>query len=575
MSRPSFRPRPIDLNKALPIVKTNRDLKHDEDSVTVARALPAMATGVDPNEEEERHLQQALLVSIYGEDRSKALSEIPIPVVKERNFDTSQLPKFEPPAKYINFNRNDDELDSITVEYELDKVDETFLQDLKTKKQIDISPDDFEAAMDKLEKMQGRPVELLPYSVMRRVLVENLPSSVPEAGRKELYSHWMNRRSVERKGRPFLRFLQQPPDVNDPNPAVAFRHRDDFPAGSGRARQARQNTYENYKRLVKLRSDFDRLRIIAEKSLRREKLKKGRSFLKVESSRLMALQQLLPESVKEHARAREISANDKQAGSLTPGARKHPRGYDAAAKDAQSKKKKKILVGKGGAASDQAVSAKVSQPGLDQFSFDEKGKEFLRKVRYFHGSFVNYGVSPYDHRVFSAAAESYVGKGTTREAKPVDLSEIKFAKFENGASQRVLPRFSRLGRVMLDPMPAQAEKTPKVVTYAASSSLGGAYTAGIPYEKMDDITRLGSHDRVTQTFRSLMPELSGGANNGSNANDADSSRSLLDFWPSRSKKSSDKKHTQEQPVDTSAAKASDEELPFFAPRKRQLVFELD
>jgi len=52
MVRPSFRPRPIDLNKPLPIVKTTKDLKHDEDNVAVARALPAMATGVDPTEEE-------------------------------------------------------------------------------------------------------------------------------------------------------------------------------------------------------------------------------------------------------------------------------------------------------------------------------------------------------------------------------------------------------------------------------------------------------------------------------------------------------------------------------------------
>ena len=66
MSRPSFRPRPIDLNKALPIVKSNRDLKHDVDSVTVARALPAMATGVDPIEEEVRWSSLTLSSASFG-----------------------------------------------------------------------------------------------------------------------------------------------------------------------------------------------------------------------------------------------------------------------------------------------------------------------------------------------------------------------------------------------------------------------------------------------------------------------------------------------------------------------------
>jgi len=53
------------LNKPLPIIKSSKDLRH-EDNVLVSRTLTAMATGMDPAEEEERHLQQDLLASVMG-----------------------------------------------------------------------------------------------------------------------------------------------------------------------------------------------------------------------------------------------------------------------------------------------------------------------------------------------------------------------------------------------------------------------------------------------------------------------------------------------------------------------------
>mmetsp|Transcript_11436 Transcript_11436/g.47588 ORF Transcript_11436/g.47588 Transcript_11436/m.47588 type:complete len:154 (+) Transcript_11436:417-878(+) len=111
--------------------------------------------------------------------------------------------------------------------------------------------------MDRLEKMQGRPAEIIPYSVMKGVLTDALPPSTPDMLKKNIYVHWVDRRTLERGGKPFLRFLQPPPDLNDQNPAVAFRQRDDFPLTSGRSRQYRQNTYENYKRLVALRLAFE------------------------------------------------------------------------------------------------------------------------------------------------------------------------------------------------------------------------------------------------------------------------------------------------------------------------------
>mmetsp|Transcript_11434 Transcript_11434/g.47577 ORF Transcript_11434/g.47577 Transcript_11434/m.47577 type:complete len:90 (+) Transcript_11434:2424-2693(+) len=62
-----------------------------------------------------------------------------------------------------------------------------------------------------------------------------------------------------------------------------------------------------------------------------------------------------------------------------------------------------------------------SQPGLDQYSFDEKGRAFLRQMRYISGHFAAHGVSPFDHRVFSAAAERVQLKDSQKESSIVDF----------------------------------------------------------------------------------------------------------------------------------------------------------
>lgn len=145
-SRPSFRPRPIDLAKPLPIIKSSKDLRH-EDDVVVNRALPTIATGVDPSEEEERHLQQALLASVFGS--SDKPPDIPVPVVSQvKPPDTRR--DFRLPETYIQFDRNDAELLKNSVEYDADWEDYAFAK----KAAIDI--DLVEVAMDALEKLQGQ-----------------------------------------------------------------------------------------------------------------------------------------------------------------------------------------------------------------------------------------------------------------------------------------------------------------------------------------------------------------------------------------------------------------------------------
>lgn len=276
MSRPSFRPRPIDLNKPLPIIKSSKDLRH-EDDVLVSRTLPAMATGMDPAEEEERHLQQALLASVMGggggggaAGRAKAL-EIPVPVVSVvPGYDEAPFTQFvRPPSHYIVFDKNDEELERTTVEYDADFTDERFLADLAARAPPGITADALERGMDALEKAQSRSTTLPPYGPPIRALLSPLISS--DGARKELHRHWVARRT-ERGGRSFLRLHQPPVPAGNTDPSLAFRPRDGAAGGGGRTGRGRQNTYENYKRAVLLQKELVQARSLVVTMLRRERL---------------------------------------------------------------------------------------------------------------------------------------------------------------------------------------------------------------------------------------------------------------------------------------------------------------
>uniref|UniRef100_A0A7S2Z9W9 Enhancer of polycomb-like protein n=3 Tax=Rhodosorus marinus TaxID=101924 RepID=A0A7S2Z9W9_9RHOD len=424
------------------------------------------------------------------------------------------MAKFSLPQEYINFSKNDEELDSVTVEYEVDPIDEKFIRNLKAQKNLDVTADELEVAMDRLEKMQGRPAEIIPYSVMKGVLTDALPPSTPDMLKKNIYVHWVDRRTLERGGKPFLRFLQPPPDLNDQNPAVAFRQRDDFPLTSGRSRQYRQNTYENYKRLVALRADFNRLRKIVEKVYTRETLKRELVENRLEMKRMTIARLLLPENLiaAETARRKQAAANGEKAfNSAAVSSKKNVRPYDASkeAIAAPVKKKKRQVSTKGAGMEriqmDSLFMAKGnSQPGLDQYSFDEKGRAFLRQMRYISGHFAAHGVSPFDHRVFSAAAERVQLKDSQKESSIVDFpGQLKFVGGVDKLQLRAVPRVGRLGRVFFDPVPPDR---PAAITYSASVARGGAYSASLPYELHPELlNQIGSRDKVTPTFKPLEP----------------------------------------------------------------------
>lgn len=513
----------------------------------VNRALPTIATGVDPSEEEERHLQQALLASVFG--NSQKSPDIPVPVVT-----TVQPPSykstFKLPDHYIVFDRTDAEFLLETVEYDADFNDNSFAKD------NDISVGDVEIAMDVLEKAQAHEEALISPSTATAPLAHSLPN-ISESQRKELYNHWHHRRSQH--NRPFLRIFQPPPDPNNTDPSVAFRPRD-REAGSTIAH--RMNTLDNFRRASTLRDELVMLRQLLSDVVNREKLKVSHLSLRLLHQRIKVAESAGPnlDTIIRYVFPADlepvITVNSQPSQSTTTNAHSESNAAPQAiipcrwlnlpsdikvvkvrlAVDKPVKKTRKRNKAVDKRASRDSLGAGVVaertrtsfQHAVDTFGFDEYGNRFLKLMRCFSGGFNNYGVSPYDHRVFSAASERNTVREVLQQPRAVNFpsSAIKFGRpvgttrFRSGgkvgpnfltAKQikqdilsnrptkpslqadtpkprrvvRVRGRVGRGGRIILDRVVYEREHGTKAASYPGSVEMGGVYTAGIPLEVAD------------------------------------------------------------------------------------------
>lgn len=566
MSRPSFRPRPIDLAKPLPIIKSSKDLRN-EDDVVVNRALPTIATGVDPAEEEEQHLKQALLASVLGE------VDIPIPVchqVEPPKMPQRGGPFKRPPAAYIVFDRSDDDIEHATIDYDADFEDEAFVTKFnkdhplpEKTKQIPFNIGLMEKAMDVLEKAQGRSENedknLVTYATVRASLSDAIPT-FSDLCRRQVFAHWSGRRT--RHPASFLRFYQKQPAAQDPNPAVAFRPRDKDANLAGR----RMNTYENFLRATALRKELDELRSILRYVVSRDRIKLELSSVNVLQSRLGILRNGGPRldvaarRALHASRDRVVLVGDAPNQTALPARDLFlPTSYvlQELPADGFGVEKIKRTVRKTGRdgkrlseppAGGRARSALGSPVGVDAFGFEDHATRFLKHMRYFAGGFMNYGVNPYDHRVFTAASERNTVRDLPRSPAPVALPgpAVAFAELPAERDERVkkaeeafkpptavgarkggktgfkgsrdpaaaaalakaLPkegltaptpkrrrtmrvrgRVGRGGRIIFDRVSYERERGVKAASYPSSVEMGGVYTAGIPFEAASRVLR--------------------------------------------------------------------------------------
>ncbi|KAJ3287225.1 Enhancer of polycomb-like protein 1, partial [Blyttiomyces sp. JEL0837] len=228
----SLRSRKVDLKKPLPVLRYNECPDLDE-TASLNRAIPAVATGVEKEEEEVIQVE-----------------------------------------------------DCIGVPYCLDEVDDVFLEGYRKKcaeslegllPEDTLDDDMFEQLMYVLERAGVEKNQLvndpLPYDEAVRFFSENEPLLVysPRALTK-VYEHWRQRRYTERAGAnsimPALKLDEIGPKPEN-DPYICFRRREIRPV-----RKAKRTDLSFLEKLKRLREEMYRARALVEMVAEREELKR-------------------------------------------------------------------------------------------------------------------------------------------------------------------------------------------------------------------------------------------------------------------------------------------------------------
>jgi len=264
----SFRPRPIDVNKSLPIFR-NQEYEIEDPELTgvISRSLPLMPTGMEAEDEEEAHIQEAIKQSLSGIQPEKIA--IPTPkIIIVPGYDDAPNPKpFVRPQAYIRYNTTQDEY-SQKIIYDLDSDDEKKIQQLNDDKDI-LSDNLFELVVDRCEKETSRIGGNIP-------VLSSIEKMLPEVSRnviEEVFNYWLQKRQ-ENNGHPLITDFIEPPDPEDPNPYKPFRRRtEEFKQTN---RRVRKNDVTALVKMKQLRQEMEKSRTLLEMIKKREKMKKDK-----------------------------------------------------------------------------------------------------------------------------------------------------------------------------------------------------------------------------------------------------------------------------------------------------------
>ncbi|GAY56972.1 hypothetical protein CUMW_175870 [Citrus unshiu] len=253
MSRLSIRPRPLDIHKKLPIVKSFKDFEDDNNDTNPPTSSIAANTTPSATTTRNSHLLR-LNSSSFDHDSQevhqvpskKSASEIPTPqfvVVDTYERDYSQT--FDQPTSYLRARGARAELGDF-VEYDLDNEDEDWLDEFNRDQKL-LPPEKFETLMFKLEVLDHKARERaglitptlgspIPILLQLGVAIEALKdqTTVGYAVFQSVYHYWKEKR--ERWPNLYCGVLQvsviqlvmygAPPPVNDTQPIYVFSARE-------------------------------------------------------------------------------------------------------------------------------------------------------------------------------------------------------------------------------------------------------------------------------------------------------------------------------------------------------------
>lgn len=298
-TRLSFRPRQVDINRPMTIVRDPKDL--DTGDCFASRGVTHGHEALDAENEKILTIQT----------KKKAPKEIPIPVVNTvSTYEQDYRPDFEDklgttyhrrPVKYSRPGER--------VEYDLDSADEKWLRKYNKVSQrssggdedldldepgshLFLDEDKFELMLNKLEFACAEATEralssgstsssssgfnsqvLASTSFLQRELAFDALRAVTGAKHSVLcavYDYWQQKRA--KWGKPLLRRLQAPTSASDKNPYNVFRPRDK--PHRPHTRRKRENDMQSFEKMKELRTNMEMFKELLEWVMKRERRKK-------------------------------------------------------------------------------------------------------------------------------------------------------------------------------------------------------------------------------------------------------------------------------------------------------------
>ncbi|KAK4402056.1 Enhancer of polycomb1 [Sesamum angolense] len=300
MSRLSFRPRPLDFNKKIPIVKSVKDFEDDEVPTSARNSQTLRLTAEADNE-----VQQS--------SAKKVASEIPTPqFVVVDTYERDYSPTFTQPTSYLRARGARAEIGEF-VEYDLDNEDEDWLQEFNKERKT-LAAEKFETIIFKLEVLDHKARERagvitpalgspVPVLLTFDAAVEALQAlSIKYGVFQSIYNYWKEKisrllvlqflKNLQHHGvaqmvaktcpstfaaanNLYLALTPQPPPpVSDTNPYNVFRPREKAHKLHTRRMQRRENNVQSFEKLRQVRRNLDQAKTIVEALIKREEKKR-------------------------------------------------------------------------------------------------------------------------------------------------------------------------------------------------------------------------------------------------------------------------------------------------------------
>lgn len=267
MNKLSFRARAIDPSKSMAIVDPASDPEILNPANSINRAVLQMPTGMEKEEEEERHIQEAIAMQASASSMASQVI-IPIPDASIPAPEYSELypSTFKMPRDYIRYQPKIRGIDEELPVYDADEQDQTWLQEMNARKKWSstASLDTFETIIEKLDEA----FILAPLSESEAVILLRTEENQLV---RDVYSYYCKKKISMKQ--PTLRLLlkeDKPDGAVNRDPYVCFRRRTE----KMQTRKNRKNDESSYMNMTKLRRDMDRARTIIDLVRKREKMKR-------------------------------------------------------------------------------------------------------------------------------------------------------------------------------------------------------------------------------------------------------------------------------------------------------------